>query len=30
VVDEASSPVGAIRMDSIASLLAQDRKPTHA
>jgi osmoprotectant transport system ATP-binding protein len=30
VVDEASNPVGAIRMDSIASLLAQDRKPTHA
>jgi osmoprotectant transport system ATP-binding protein len=30
VVDEAKNPVGAIRMDSIASLLAQDRKPAHA
>jgi osmoprotectant transport system ATP-binding protein len=30
VVDEAKKPVGAIRMDSIASLLAQDRKPAHA
>jgi osmoprotectant transport system ATP-binding protein len=30
VVDEAKNPVGAIRMESIASLLAEDRKPAHA
>jgi osmoprotectant transport system ATP-binding protein len=30
VVDEANNRVGAIKLESIASLLAQDRKPTHA
>jgi osmoprotectant transport system ATP-binding protein len=30
VVEESGNPVGVIRMESIASLLAQDRKPTHA